>query len=169
MKTFRVTLELSADITYYDKDSYSGSDSGSDSDTDSEYDNNVYLDEYMMRCDGGDIPRYIEYAKSLEDGISCVYTEVTFKDIIYDNGCITFTFTVPDKLELFGLNDITKDDVKEWFVGNSLEDGEFEGYPGSAYIYPRNYNPYRDDQYDDIEFALIDYREGVTIEEIANE
>jgi hypothetical protein len=171
MKTFRVTLELSSNITYYNRDSDSDDDNNNDNDRDSdiEYDNNVYLNEYMMGCDCGDVPRYIEYAKSLEDSISIVYTHVTFKDITYDNGCIKFTFTVPDKLELYGLDEITEDAIKEWFEDNSLEDGEFEGNPGSAYIYPRNYNPHRDDQYDDIEFALIDYRDGVTIEKITNE
>lgn len=161
MKKFKVVFNLYfVETRNYDSDS-DNSDSNCDnhsvSSTSSDYE--VDIDAFMLGCYHSSIPRYIEFIEGLSDTCECVCDGGgRFNSISYKDETITCIFTTKN-------NNLTKDDLIDVLKYNSLEDGEYEGEPGSALVYPFGYLT-KDPSYYIKEIGLIDYRDSFTVEEL---
>lgn len=154
MKKFSITFNLYFVPTrQYDSDSDSDDsncDSTSIQSTTSDYE--VDIDSFMLESYHSPMARYLEFV----DGLSYLFNG-HFSSISYKAGVVQCTLTLDD-------NYLTKDEVISILKYNSLEDGEYEGGPGSTLVYPFGYLT-RDSKYFTKEIGLIDYRDNFTVEE----
>jgi len=157
MKKFNIAFNLYFVPTRqyeYDSDSDdSNSNDDSTSITSTESDYEVDIDSFMLESYHSPIARYLEFV----DGLSYLFNG-HFSSISYKAGVVRCTLTLDD-------NYLTKDEVISILKYNSLEDGEYEGGPGSTLVYPFGYLT-RDSKYFTKEIGLIDYRDNFTVEEI---
>lgn len=102
------------------------------------------LNAYMLEN-----ARYKEFANSFK----YVYGRVQSPS--YEDGVLSFTLVANDE-------QMTGDELKTLLLKDSLEDGLYEAYPGSAAVYPSQEDT-------DVELGVIDYRilENIEVHEMA--
>lgn len=161
MKKFKVIFNLYFAQTHnYDFDSdNSNTNCGSHSISSTSSDYEVDIDAFMLGSYHSSIPRYIEFIEGLSDTCECVCDGGgRFNSISYKDETITCIFTTNN-------DNLTKDDLIDVLKYNSLEDGEYEGEPGSSLVYPFGYLTGKYSYYT-MKIGLIDYRDSFTVEEL---